>query len=75
MTLTKSLRQLALEDLGSQVCACGQRKASGKSFCTECYYALPPKLRRDMYLGINDGYAEAWSEAKDFLRIEAGRIA
>ncbi len=36
--------------------------------------ALPPLLRNELYKPASIDYAETWSEAKDYLRIEARRI-
>jgi hypothetical protein len=72
--LTKSLRQLAVEDLYSTRCACGGAKLSGQSFCHACFRELPPRMRNALYVACSVTYADAWDEAKDYLRIEAGRI-
>jgi hypothetical protein len=67
--LSKSLKTLALESLRSDECpACLGHKEPGKSFCFGCYKLLPEKVKRDLYKGINDGYAEIWDEAKEILK-------
>ncbi len=69
-----SLAQQALKDLDGTTCYCGAEKPKGHAFCRPCYFSLPPRLRQDLYKGISAGYAEAYDEAKDFLRIETDRI-
>ncbi len=75
MPLTPSLHQLALTALGSERCLCGALKQRGKSFCRECYFALPQNLRRSLYFTMSEGYAEAWDEAKDWLRMNTERLS
>jgi hypothetical protein len=56
------------------VCACGERKDKGNTFCLGCYVALPRELQRPLFKSLRDGYAEAWSEARDWLRINTTRL-
>jgi hypothetical protein len=72
--LSKSLKVLALENLDARTCACGGMKIRGLPFCQGCIHALPPNLRKVQYVTNSDGFAGLWDEARDFLRIEAGRI-
>jgi hypothetical protein len=73
MALTKSLIQIALDDLQSVVCFCGAKKAAKQSFCRACYFALPASLRSQLYKHISDGYAEIYDEAKTFIQCETNR--
>lgn len=66
--LSRSLNQIALDDLHSTICACGQNKASMQSFCRRCYFALPTEMRKRLYTLMPE-YAGIYDEAKDWLRI------
>lgn len=68
-----SLRQSALDALLSSECLCGSPKVKNQSFCRACYFALPGKLRQDLYKPLSDGYAEVWDEAKTYLLAETNR--
>ncbi len=70
----KSLLRIALDELESTTCVCGNRKQSRQSFCKPCYFALPPNVRRDLYKTISDGYAEIYDRAKEYLRVETDRL-
>ena len=70
----ESLVQTALRELSSLTCGCGEPKLRNRSFCSGCYFALPPNLRGSLYKTILDGYAEAYDEAKDWLRINTERL-
>lgn len=72
--ITESLVATALRELDSTTCACGGQKRRGNSFCLTCYYALPQELRQRLYKALSDGYAQAYDEAKDWLRINTERI-
>jgi hypothetical protein len=72
--LTPSLHQLAVEALDSRACLCGAKKDRGNSFCHGCYFALPKEMRNALYRALRDGYAEAWDEARDWLRINTTRL-
>lgn len=72
MALTESLQQQALRELGEMTCPnCGEPKGRGKSFCGPCYFTLPEPMRRTLYKPFSEGYAEAYAEAKQWLRVEA----
>ena len=73
MSETRSLRQQAREELRSETCVCGRKKAYGHSFCGGCYHALPAGKQRALYTTFADGYAEIYDEAKELLKAE-GRI-
>lgn len=47
---------------------CEGNKASRKSLCRTCYFALLPELRRRQYEGFGAGYESAFRAAIDFLR-------
>ncbi len=78
MPLSKSLVQIAVEELDGITCCaphpdvlgkiCGQIKRSGISFCSRCYYKLPATTRRALYNDIWHGYAEIYDEAKELLK-------
>jgi len=72
--MERSLTQIAIDELGSTVCLCGGPKERKKSFCVRCYFELPMELRRAMFKTFSEGYAEAYDEAKDFLRIHTSRL-
>lgn len=74
MALTESLKAQAERELHETRCACGAAKERGKSFCWGCYVPLRFDLKRGLTRSLNDGYAEAYDEAKDFLRIETDRL-
>lgn len=52
------------QELGQEACRCGRAKRRGKTFCSKCYYALPEKLRDQLYQprGYTDTYREACAE-------------
>ncbi len=81
--LTPSLDKIALIALASRLCPCGnvkqfkgksERSEDHVSFCRQCYYSLPDRLRRDLYKPFREGYTEAVSAAWDYLQIEKQRI-
>lgn len=51
-------------------CRCGNTKASGKSFCRECWNRLPRDIGRRLYRLIGDGYEAAYTAACRFLEGE-----
>lgn len=69
-----SLVQQALAELHATRCYCGAGKSSGKSFCGKCYYSLPKQTQRDLYKHINEGYANIYDDAKEWLRLNTDRI-
>ena len=70
MPLTKSLIQIALDNLESTVCpSCGNLKPKRKSFCGPCYWKLPKPTRIALYKPMSEGYAEIYDEALDWLKI------
>jgi len=74
MSLTPSLRQEADLALASDACLCGAIKKRGQSFCAPCYFALPKELRYQCFSLTGQGYAEAWDEARDWLRYNTNRL-
>lgn len=73
MALTPSANDLAFRDLQSRECVCGSEKQPQRTFCLECYKALPANMQRALYKRIGSGYAEAYDEAKTYLHVEADR--
>lgn len=74
MADTRSLRQIAWDDLFSEKCICGNKKQVKQSFCKTCYFELPQNMRYNLYKTFDDGYAEIYDEAKDYLKNETNRI-
>jgi hypothetical protein len=72
--MTESLVQTAIRELGLEQCICGAHKERRQSFCKRCYFALPQKLRSDLYKPLSDGYAEIYDEAKDWLQHNTDRL-
>ena len=74
--MLESLVQSAERDYNADFCLCGSGKEPGKFFCKACYWALPNGIRRR--LGSTSGRqanASLYDEAKDWLRINTGRLA
>jgi hypothetical protein len=63
---------LLIGELRGKTCRCGKRKASGETFCRDCYFRLPPRMRQALYRGLGNGYEEAYTAAVDCL---AGKVA
>jgi hypothetical protein len=62
--ITRERRLEILQNLGSADCTgCGGQKRPRMSHCRNCYYALPPKMRKALYNGFGDGYEEAFEES------------
>jgi len=72
--MNESLDAQALRELGGMVCACGAKKERNHSFCRECYFALPPEVRKTLFKRLNDGYANAWDDAKEWLKGNTERL-
>jgi hypothetical protein len=62
-----------VEELRGTTCRCGNHKAHVQTFCRECYYSLPKRLRAALYHLIGDGYEEAYDAATTFLEGDHGR--
>lgn len=69
--LTKEDRLRILRELQTKKCFCGAKKAEGQTFCRQDYYKLPPKMRTALYSRFADGYEEAYTEARDWLKERA----
>jgi hypothetical protein len=74
MGLMPSLQKIALDDLESTKCVCGSAKYREKSFCSACYFSLPPDLQKQLYRPFSEGYAEVYDECKDYLKQETDRL-
>ena len=57
-----------IAELQDTKCRCGNQKARGNTFCSGCYYQLPPEMRRALYQRIGEGYEEAYENAAAVLR-------
>ena len=69
MALSESLAAIAVRELDSTTCFCGQPKSRGQSFCKRDYWRLPVGLRVKLSRTFSEGYAEHYDEAKDWLRL------
>lgn len=58
---------LAIKELQSNYCYCGRAKDSMQTFCKRDYYALPKSKRHALYNRIDEGYEEAYQDARKFL--------
>ncbi|QNI34500.1 hypothetical protein H7849_11755 [Alloacidobacterium dinghuense] len=65
-----SLETEAWDQLFSTQCECGSTKVKKQSFCRRCYFSLPRELQQALYRSFSEGYVEAWSEARDYLKEE-----
>jgi hypothetical protein len=72
--LAESLEQIAIRELASDRCVCGEEKVKNQSFCRKCYFTLPKQLRFELYKPISDGYAEIYDQAKQYLQCETDRL-
>lgn len=52
-----------VRELAGAVCRCGRVKRHRQTFCTRCFQALPPALKRALYCRIGEGYEEAYDAA------------
>jgi hypothetical protein len=66
----KSAVQIAREALDSETCVCGKNKVTGNPFCLRCFYKLDKTLQIMMHRMMSQGFAEYYSEAVDYLRVE-----
>ena len=57
----------ALAELKATKCHCGKNKATMKSLCRTCYFALPEHMRRALYKRIFEGYEEAYQASIEYL--------
>jgi hypothetical protein len=53
------------ENLRGVVCACGEPKLAGKSFCRSNYFALPKDLRNELYR--REGYPDTFRQCLKLL--------
>lgn len=61
------------ENLRGSVCACGQPKAPGKSFCRDNYFALPKEERAALYK--REGYPETYRHCLELLGLKEPSLA
>jgi hypothetical protein len=58
---------ITVRELRGTICRCGAPKRKGHSFCSKCYYRLPPPLRQRLYLDLSNGYLAAFETALTYL--------
>jgi hypothetical protein len=73
--MAESLLEEAKRILFSDTCVCGKPKVKNQSFCRGCYFALPGRLRSELYKSFSDGYAEIWDEAREYIKNETDRMS
>ena len=56
-----------VKELAATVCRCGNRKASGNTFCGRCYFKLPKTTRAALYRRVGQGYEQAYNDAAGYL--------
>jgi hypothetical protein len=61
----------ALKELRGTRCRCGRAKEAKRTFCTLCYYDLPPEMRKALYRPLAEGYVEAYLKAWKWLEDKA----
>lgn len=66
--------QEAREEVKKETCFCGLPKTSGVPFCRVCYAALPPEIRRTLYLRQVGVYVAMIAGAKQWLREHLPRV-
>ena len=49
--------------------ACGRKKDGGRPLCRVCFYRLPQEKRWEMGKTFSEGFAEAYDEALEWLRV------
>lgn len=49
------------------LCQCGKSKKARMSFCPNCFFRLPDKLRKNLYKTFGRGYEEAYDAAVEYL--------
>lgn len=69
--LTKDERPRILRELQTVKCFCGRKKGSGKTFCQKHYYALPKPMQSALYQRFGEGYEEAYTAARKWLKEQA----
>lgn len=56
-----------ITELMGRTCRCGKLKRSKKTFCQECFYALPKAMQMALYRRIGEGYELAYERAVEWL--------
>lgn len=69
--MQKSERLRILRELQTVKCFCGRKKGAGKTFCQKHYYALPKPLQGALYQRFGDGYEQAYTAAREYLKTAA----
>ena len=67
MTEAQKDQSFYIKELLSNECQCGRRKKSRHSLCWPCFKRLPWSMQQDLYLGIGEGYEEAYDAALKWL--------
>lgn len=53
----------ALEILKNNQCRCGAGKQPRMAFCRDCFYKLPPAIRKALYQRIGFGFEQSYELA------------
>lgn len=64
----------AIEILKNNQCACGAGKLPRNAFCRDCFYTLPPTIRKALYVRIGVGFEQSYELAVRTLREKGVRI-
>lgn len=69
--MTESPMRQAAREMQETTCPhCKGTKKERRSFCYKDWHKLPKPLQQALYKGFNDGYVEAYFEAKEYLQAE-----
>lgn len=63
-------RAEAEDILNDERCVCGRHKKLRDAFCKDDFFGLPYELRRSLYSRVGQGFEEAYSAAKDIIKIK-----
>lgn len=56
-----------VRELIGTACRCGAPKKTRMTFCTRCYFALPKRMRDNLYRDVGSGYEQAYDAAAKLL--------
>ena len=66
--LDKDQRIRILRELETSKCYCGAKKAMMQTFCRPHYSSLPGRMRSMLYQRFGQGYEEAYTAAREWLK-------